>query len=276
MFDSPPPASLTVDPVLTSCPDVKYSLLYQLHSKAALMEDYDASLLGISLSVPTTSIDGTQSFTPPKPPRGDKESSGDTAFLWQRPSSDAMVFFGQKWIELHHFIAQSLYKKRSTSSTPALLAKKQVSKQYPAWLEYALQLCRIRGYFTLYPSRETAKVIVGVHSDIRDTPEEYQKDAPGSTSPKDFSDEGNEHFDPISPVDMLETLPHNGELQSPRDVPLLSWDGKAETEENFAKDASEYATLFRREVGECGEEYLKSRPVAKRSALDLFCTTGKA
>jgi hypothetical protein len=235
------------------------------------MEDYDASLMGISLAVPPTLIDGTEPFTPPKPLRGKTAGSAETAFLWQRPSSEAMIFLGAKWVELHHFVAQSLYQKKSMSSTPALLATKHASKKYPAWLEYALQLSRIRGYFTLYPSRETAKAIIGVHSDIPHTPEEYQKDKSSTKAPKDFSDQGSEHFEPASPVDMLVTLPNNGELQSPRDLPLLSWDGKPKTEESFAKDASEYTTLFRKEVGECEERYLKSRPAAKTTALDLFC-----
>ncbi|EFY93420.1 hypothetical protein MAC_00658 [Metarhizium acridum CQMa 102] len=252
--------------------DVKYSLLYQLHSNFALLEDYDAGLLGISLSVPTTLIDGTQPFTPPKPLRDDKDGSGETAFLWQRPNSEAMVFLGEKWAELHHFVAQTLYQKRSMSSTPALLAKKQVSKKYPAWLEYALRLSRLRGYFTLYPSRETAKAIIGVHSDVPDAPEEYLKDESRPKSPNDYSDKVDEDFDPVSPVDMLETLPRNGELQSPGHLPLLSWDGQAKTKDSFAKDAAEYTTLFRREVGECGEEYLKNPPIANKMAVDLFCT----
>ncbi|KID79107.1 hypothetical protein MBR_00419, partial [Metarhizium brunneum ARSEF 3297] len=250
---------------------VKYSLLYQLHSKFARMEDYHASLLGISLSVPTTLIDGSQPFTPPKPVHGDKDEPGETAFLWQRPNSEAMVFLGGKWVELHHFVAQTLYKKRSMSSTPALLAKKQASKEYPAWLEYALRLSRVRGYFTLYPSRETAKAIIGVHSDVPDAPEEYSKDESRPKSPKDYSDKVDEDFDPVSPVDMLETLPHNGELQSPGPLPLLSWDGQAKTKDSIAEDAGEYTTLFRREVGECGEDYLKNHPIANNMAEDLFC-----
>ncbi|KAF5123638.1 hypothetical protein E5D57_011554 [Metarhizium anisopliae] len=242
-----------------------------LHSKFARMEDYHASLLGISLSVPTTLIDGTQPFTPPKPLHGDKDEPGETAFLWQRPNSEAMVFLGGKWVELHHFVAQTLYKKRSMSSTPALLAKKQASKEYPAWLEYALRLSRVRGYFTLYPSRETAKAIIGVHSDVPDAPEEYSKDESRPKSPKDYSDKVDGDFDPVSPVDMLETLPHNGELQSPGPLPLLSWDGQAKTKDSIAEDAGEYTTLFRREVGECGEDYLKNHPIANNMAGDLFC-----
>lgn len=255
---------------------MKYSLLHNLHSKVAILDNYNARLLGLSLSVPTTSIDGNQPFTPPRPVRSDKGGSDETAFLWQRPSNEAMVFLGEKWVELHHLVAQTLYKKRSMAATPALLERKQASKKYPAWLEYALQLSRLRGYYTLYPSRETAKALIGVHNDIPDAPEEYLKDQSRSTSPKDFLDQGNEHFDSGSPVNMLETLPKNGALQSPRDLPLLSWNGKSQTEEGLTKDASEYTTLFRSEVGGCGDEYLKSQPVEKRTALDLFCKDSKA
>ncbi|TWU76573.1 hypothetical protein ED733_007923 [Metarhizium rileyi] len=250
---------------------VKYSLLHQLHSKTALMGDHRASLLGISLSVPTTLIDGTRAFTPPRPLHDGKDAPGETSFLWQRPNSEAMVFLGEKWVELHHLITQTLYKKRSMSSVPELLAKRQVGKKYPAWLEYALRLSRIRGYSTLYPSRETANAIIGVHSDVPDTPEEYLNDGSRSKSPKDILDEGNERFEPVSPVDMLETLPRGGKLPSLRDVPLLSWDGKVETVDDLAKDADDYTALFRKEVGGCEDDYSKSRHAANKLALDLFC-----
>ena len=239
----------------------------------AMVEQYDANVLGISLSVPTISIDGTTSFVPPEPAQGENESGkpGETAFRWQRPNSDAMVFLGEKWVELHHFIAQLQYKKRVSSATPALLSKKDVSKRYPAWLEHVLQLSRLRGYYTLYPSQATAKVLVGVHSDMPHTPEEYQYEDSRQPKPDDFVDPGNEHFEATSPLNVLETLPNKGELQNPANLPLLSWDGSAATLKTMAEHAKEYTARFRKEVGQCGDEYLESHPLAKSTADDLFC-----
>ena len=245
------------------------------------MEDYDAQMMGISLSIPAATIDGTTQFTPPRPLRGAKVAGQETAFLWQRPNSDAMVFLGSKWVELHYFVARTLERTHGTgtgtgtgaSSAPAMLAEKKVGKIYPAWLEYALQLARLRGYFTLYPSRDTANAILGVHSDLRDVPEEHQGEqgSQKKPSPKEFTDEGNESFDAASPVNVLETLPNKGELQSPRDLPLLSWDAKPKSADSLHREAEEYASQFRREVGQCRKADEATAP--HPHVLDLFCAS---
>lgn len=256
---------------------VKYSLLHRLHSRMALMEDYDANLMGLAFSVPHTLIDGTTAFSPPAPRGTSKGTSkgtsrGQTAFLWQRPNSEAMLFMGDKWVELHHFISQTLYHKKTMSSPPALITQKTAGKKYPAWLEYALHLARLRGYYTLYPSKPTADAVLGVHSEIPDPPEEYQKDASPSSPLANLQDESSEPFDPTSPVNMLDTLPERGELQSPAGLPLLSWDGKLSAPASFAKEAQRYTALFRKEVGGCGGEDTQGiRGDKGDTADDLFC-----
>ncbi|KAK2590473.1 hypothetical protein QQS21_011846 [Conoideocrella luteorostrata] len=255
---------------------VKYSLLHRLHSKMAQMEDFEPNMMGLSLSVPNTLIDGTTAFSPPSSAGSAKGASRQAAFLWQRPSSEAMVILGEKWVELHHFVAQTLHQKRTLSSTPALLTKKEVSKKYPAWLEYVLQLSRLRGYYMLYPSQDTARAIIGVHSDVPDPPEEYELDASRkATSSKNSIDDDHEYFDPVSPVNMLETLPEKGALPSLADLPLLSWDGKVKTARDVAIGADEYTTSFRREVGGCSEGDMKSILLRKQDAMDLFCRDAK-
>ncbi|KAG6038858.1 hypothetical protein E4U19_007904 [Claviceps sp. Clav32 group G5] len=255
---------------------VKYSLLHQLHSKVALLEDYDTSLMGLSFSIPRTLADGKTEFSPPAPQGVKKGASGQTAFLWQRPNSEAMLFTGEKWIELHHFISRTLYQKKTTSSSssPALLTEGTTGKMYPAWLDYVFQLSRLRGYYTLYPSKATAEAILGAHSDMPDPPEEYEKEAAAAaqkSSVDNLQDESSTGgLDLASPVDMLETLPEEGYLQLPVEVPLLSWDGTLTTQKSLASKAQDYTALFRREVGGCAEE---KQSVATRSvdASDLFC-----
>lgn len=231
--------------------------------------------MGMSLSVPDTLVDGTSGFTPPLQRVGDDEQPGQTAFLWQRPSSEAMLFLGSKWIELHHFVSRRLSHQKPTAGTFATRAS---GKKYPAWLEYALELSRVRGYYTLYPSQDTARAILGVHNDISDVPEEYQGDVSKKGTPKDFVDEGNEQFEPASPMDMLETLPVKGKLQALSvGLPLLSWDGTAKSPKELAAEAVEHTALFRREVGGCeegGDE--KSHNPPKFDSADLFCRDTKA
>ncbi|KAG6009595.1 hypothetical protein E4U21_001962 [Claviceps maximensis] len=263
---------------------VKYTLLHQLYSAIALTETYDASLMGISFSIPHTLADGTTAFSPPASEERDRDPSTPTAFLWQRPNSEAMLFTGKKWIELHHFISRTLYHKKTTSSSSsasALLAQKTAGKKYPAWLEYALQLSRLRGYYTLYPSKPTAYAILGVHSEIPEPPEEYQKDAAEAAAAQkaphaSLEDETTELFDSVSPVDMLQTLPEGGKLQTPAEMPLLSWDGTHATHASFSKQAQEYTALFRREVGGCTKEDKPGHGKSNdKDATDLFCGDSK-
>lgn len=263
--------------MLTLQPDVKYSLLHQLHSKVALLEDYDTSLMGLSFSIPRTLADGSTAFSPPAPQGSKKGASGQTAFLWQRPNSEAMLITGEKWIELHHFISRTLYQKKTTSSSssPALLTEGTTGKMYPAWLDYVFQLSRLRGYYTLYPSKATAEAILGAHSDMPDPPEEYEKEAAAAAAQKSSADNLQHDsspgsFDLASPVDMLETLPEEGYLQLPVEVPLLSWDGTLTTPKNLAGKAQDYAALFRREVGGCAKEK-QSVATQRIDASDLFC-----
>ncbi|KAG5927516.1 hypothetical protein E4U42_002159 [Claviceps africana] len=260
-------------------PDVKYTLLHTLHSKMALMEDYGASLMGFSFSIPHTLADGTTAFSPPAPQGGDKDRAGQTAFLWQQPGNEAMLFTGEKWIELHHFISRMLYQKKtmsSSSSPPALSAQKKESKKYPAWLEYVLQLSRVRGYYTMYPAKATAKAILGVHREIVEPPEEYQKDAVAEaaarkTSPTSLEEESAERFDAKSPLDMLETLSDGGNLQSPIDIPLLSWDGTLTTHVDLYRQTVDDAVSFREEFGGCKKEDRPRGTRGKKDASDLFC-----
>ncbi|KAF7542347.1 hypothetical protein G7Z17_g11654 [Cylindrodendrum hubeiense] len=252
---------------------VKYTLLNTLYSGASILGDWSDNIMGISFQSPTTHLDATTPFSIPK----DSPAKPNNPFLWQAPSSDATLFLGERWVELHGYVSQVLESQGSRDDMPAMLAKKDVSKKYPAWLEYALQLSRLRGYLTLYPSQETASVIMGSHSDLGDTPEEYIGDdevAEGEKNGK--ADRATLRFDPDSQVDMLVTLPERGEVAELNELPLLSWEGKQTTLDELRKDAHQHARQFRREVGQCevseqaAEE--EEEPRADKAARDLFCT----
>lgn len=165
-----------------------------------------------------------------------------------------------------------LEKQHASSTTPDLFAKKKAGKKHPAWLEYILQLSRLRGYFTLYPSRQTANTIVGIHTDLLDVPEEYEE---GKTAEQeqDSIKLTSDGFDPASHVDMLATLPHEGDMPLLYHLPWLTWDGKDTDDDAIAKTAAKYTQAFRTQIGGCKDESAGLIPAAEPYARDLFCFT---
>lgn len=235
------------------------------------MQDFHSKLMGISFSTPATLLDTSQPLTVGGPSDGSGSASAETPFLWQAPTSDAVMFMGEKWVELHGYVSQILEKQAQMSATPALISKKEISKKHPAWLESVLQLSRIRGYLTLYPGQETANTILGVHTELNDKPEEYEDDPEDPTA--GLRDQANEPFNAGSQVDMLTTLPKGGVLSTLADLPVLSWDGAKVQLSEIDATAIDYAAQFRREVGECRDVGVIK---ADRHARDLFCKSKAA
>lgn len=229
-----------------------------------MREEWDEKLMGISFQSPSTLLDETT----PLP-----VSSDDTPYLWQVPTSDAVLFFGEKWVELHGYVSQVLEKQLASTASPALLAHKEFSKQHPSWLEYALQLSRIRGYFTLYPTQGTAGAILGVHTDLYDPPEEYYGDEEVEDGEAGEGDRSTEVFDAGSQVDVLNTLPQGGALPPLGELPLLALDGKRTDLAETVKVASKYAQEFRRQVGQCKDLEGEEKPEKDEKARDLFCSS---
>jgi hypothetical protein len=182
-----------------------------------------------------------------------------------------MVFPGEKWMELHGFISHILELQALSTETPPLLAHKEISKKYPSWLEYVLQLSRIRGYFSVFPGLETSRVVVGVHNDLPDVPEEYREDdeARRDAIGEDVGDDATAVFEPHWHVDILHTLPAGGALPKLGGLPVLSWDGKESLASALDDDATAYRARFMSEVGQCTGEQLERQP--HRFADDLFC-----
>ncbi|KFA55531.1 hypothetical protein S40293_02046 [Stachybotrys chartarum IBT 40293] len=249
---------------------LKYSLLQYRYSRGAMELGHNMRLMGLSFSTPTTQLDLKQPLVPPKPTEKDATMSRGAPFLWQAPSSDAVLFMGDKWVELHGYISQMMERQRVLDTTPAFMAVKQVSKKYPAWLEYVLQLARIRGYYTLYPSRETADTIIGVHNDLHEAPEEYSEDQPKEGEAGEPITGDPAVLDPGPYVDILATLPREGPWPSLRDLPVLTWKGEAVAHEELEERAVEFSKEFRRDVGQCNEEALSTFSTDEY-ARDLFC-----
>lgn len=258
----------------TDCTDLKYTLLEYGYSVPATMQQWDSRLLGISLDLPSTHP-GTalKPFSPPSASKKtttaqqkqqQKKTSADnnTPFLWQAPGSNAILYNGQKWTELHKLVSKSLefihqqpQEQQDTTtanaaSSLAFFSQKQVSKHYPSWLEHALRLARARGYFTLYPSPQTARNLATVHNELYRAPEEYS-----GNGRQDDNVEGQKEKDEISlspSGSLLDSLPAGGQLLPFGDMPLLDWEGRTTSLAEVDKRAGEYVDEFRKAVG-CGK-----------------------
>lgn len=241
-----------------------YSVLEYMHSAAARTQQWDSRLLGISLDLPSTHLDASKPFTLPTG-KGSAADSVPTSFLWEGPNSNAVLYTGEKWVELHAFVLRLLeLQRRGAPRLPPLFADKLVSKRYPSWLEHALKLSRARGYWTLYPSRATAGSLALVHNELYRVPEEYEGELKRSDGRKKLP-EGT-----LAPTALVDTLPAGGRLLPFDEMPLLLWDGRATTLKGLDTHAAEYAAEFRKAVGGC-EVLTPSDLLPKKSSRDLFC-----
>ncbi|KAI2606892.1 uncharacterized protein GGS25DRAFT_522410 [Hypoxylon fragiforme] len=266
-----------------------YSLLEYKYSAVATHQRWGRHLFGISLEQPLKKLDGKQELSAPSllKSSGAGEASDEeisTSFLWQAPSSSAVLFLGEKWMELHDFVSRSLEAKREFDEVPTLLSEKIVSTQHPSWLEHALRLARVRGYWMLYPGSDTAQNLATVHSELSHIPEEYaNQEGSKVTLAEDASEEEIENVRQkiragseitLAPVSLLDSLPHEGNLRPFGDLPILTWDGQSADFEELNSLAATYATEFREKVGRCTVD---SAEVSKKqegpTTEDLFCTT---
>lgn len=238
-------------------------------------EIYDENMLGISLDLPSTYLNDSTSFIPPL--GGDTETSQVTPFLWQAPNSNAALYFGDKWVELHDFVARSLSSQHSLP-TPQTMNEKLVSKAYPSWLEHILKLARARGYWTLYPNFENPDSLASQHSELYQPPEEYRADLETENTDPEAeltADPAHQlsikHSEtPLATKSLLNILPFGGELPKISGMPLLSWDGEKIEAAEIGGHAVNFSRIFRREIGGC-DDSIKEKSRVDLSVEDLFC-----
>lgn len=249
---------------------LKYAILEYRHS--ATTAATDSNLLGISLDLPATYLNDSTKFEPPfNTITNDNDIPNSvTPFLWQAPNSNAQLYFGDKWVELHDFVAQLF-------ASPSPLPKKLVSKAYPSWLEHVLKLVRVRGYWTLYPNFPNHDSLSTLHTDLYKPPEEYSQ-----AIKEEEAQKGELTADPadhkilkytettLIKTPLLSILPKRGVLPSIKDMPLLSWDGQHSTMDAYWQSAIDYVLQFKRDIGGCNPE-AADKPRYAQSAADLFC-----
>ncbi|KAI1377732.1 hypothetical protein F4677DRAFT_45827 [Hypoxylon crocopeplum] len=284
---------LVLSPQVELSPDfyhyLKYSLLEYRYSSVSTYQHWDRRLFGISLEQPLRLLDGKGTVSLPTVLKS--SDSGDavegeisTSFLWQAPSSNAVLFLGEKWMELHDFVSRSLEAKQDLDPVPTLLTEKVVSTQYPSWLEHALRLARARGYWMLYPGEDTARNLATVHSELNRMPEEYASQE--NSKPLLADDATEEEIEnvrqkirvgmevPLAPVSLLDSLSNEGHLRPFGDLPILTWDGQSTDYQELNSLAAKYAAEFKEKVGSCTTKSVEDQKQrVSLLAQDLFCAT---
>jgi len=249
---------------------LKYIVLRYKYSTYAIKES--AQLLGISLELPSSNPTDNKPFSKPSSP-------SDTPFFrWQVPNSNAALYFGDKWVEMHSFLSNHLATWKSPSD---MAPEKVISKKFPAFMEYVLELMRARGYYILYPSFSdmNALALASVHNELYQPPDEFalvDSAALESQSPQaeDQNLELGSIERPVFQASTLTALLHKLLMVLPDigSLPLLSYNGKRLDSQTSAQEAKEYARNFRATVGGCGEtDVIGKIEIDHLNADDLFC-----
>ncbi|KAI2628367.1 hypothetical protein GGS21DRAFT_240458 [Xylaria nigripes] len=266
---------------------LKYSLLEYYYSTTATSLHWGQYLFGISLEQPLDTLDGKRSISPPlfKPPEDINNQIGGTPnpFLWQAPTSNAVLFLGDKWMELHDFVSRTMQATENLDDPPAIVSEKVVSKQYPSWLEHALRLARVRGYYFLYPGNEVAEHLATVHGEMYSVPEEYTGEK-GSRESLSGDDAGYKQIQTLkqkarmapethlSSLYLQDSLPNKGYLWPLSALPIMVWEGNEMASQDFRKQAEDFELAFKEQVGGCDRESGKREGYREpASARDLFC-----
>lgn len=297
------PARPAESHVLVLSPQVELSPIYYHYLKYSFLEyryssynrgDPSSGLMGLSLELPTEYLNGSAPFDPPSadvpldsPDR--YKSTETTPFLWQAPNSNAALYFGDKWMELHSFLSNRIAGR--SSSSPPYLGTKQISHRHPSWMEYVLELMRARAYTLLYPNIPASDTLVTVHNELYQPPEEFlardpleaapsadgakgssDPQEPFTVDPADITQRSTSPEQPLLSTSLLSILPSDGDLPDLATLPVLSYSGQLLTPADVDKLSNTFATKFRREIGGCTNEAKKQIPLPKKwSTDDLFC-----
>jgi 26S proteasome regulatory subunit N1 len=231
-----------------------------------------SNLFGVSLELPLLQPTNDEPFQQPnlgKTQFAKQNTPGSLPlFLWQAPNSNAALYFGEKWAELHSFLSQRLAAK--DTATNSLKQEKVISKRYPAFLEFMHELLRARGYYLLYPAFPVngRLSIAKFHDDLFQIPEEFAKDSSESRSNgrQGLGSPERSLSEASTLMPLLDTF--SLELPDISHLPLLSDRGKEMSGPDFAHETENYLGKFRVRYGGCPEDLL----VDDMSAEELFCT----
>ncbi|KAK5132293.1 hypothetical protein LTR08_009201 [Meristemomyces frigidus] len=253
-------------------------------------------LLGVSLDIPSTFLNGSGSFVPPVTAemqarqyldKAEYDQAVATPFLYQAPSATASLIFGNKWVTLHNFLSNRL---AASHAGKAEKTTKLVSETEPAWLEYLLELMKARGWSMLHPGTS----FVTIHDELSQIPEEFtrekstgKKDAAILEQPEHAEEEAfltaSDPPDIVSHVErqprdtqpLHEFLPFRGDLPELTQLPYMYNTGDLINATRAAELKDDYITLFRHQIGGCDHpQAARKRVVHELDTNDLFCLPG--
>lgn len=274
------PRDPTLSHVLVLSPDMElassfyhylmFTMLKYRYSTRSIM--LSSRLMGISLELPSSPFSFTN-VEDSKQLRIDNtrflnHNSPDALplFLWQAPNSNAALYFGDKWAELHYFLSQRLAAIEAGSGGP--LEEKIISKVYPAFMEPLLELLRANGYYLLYPafSDKGRLSLATFHNELSQPPEEFFPDDEVSISRAFRESSAPER--PLSKASTLMALLDTFSLELPdfTRLPILSYRGDEMSESLFNQEMEEYREKFKVQYGNCADG---SR--GGFATEDLFC-----
>lgn len=263
---------------------LKYLLLEYRYSKLAMSSGKGARLMGISLESPSRLLNGSSLNL-----GHDLPDVSTPLFLYQAPNSQAALYFGDKWVELHSFLSHRLASGLSIAS--AALAPEAAANGHPVWLAYLLELAKARAYYMLYPIvKPGGSPLVTIHSESYQAPVVVFESKPtGQTADRPSVTDllGDEvltgykeqerptQLEPIirnteSIVSLLLTAAGNTTLPQLESLPLLSNDAVLVTPEAWERLSVSFADQFSLKFGGC--KSLQDRAEASMwMADDLFC-----
>lgn len=236
---------------------LKYTTLRYRHSVNAVNES--AHLLGVSLELPARNPTDDTLFS--------ISSASDVPFFkWQVPNSNAALYFGDKWAELHKFLANRL----AVSGSQLTERNKFISKKYPSIMEDLLELMRAKGYYILYPSFPVTQgySLATIHNDLYQLPEEFQaqnvlSDQRRDTHLEDLKNNPDEELivdlgsieRPLSRHTTINPLLQRLPLQAPEleSLPLFSFRGDPISQDDFNSNTKKFASEFSTVIGGCDD-----------------------
>ncbi|KAK2877077.1 hypothetical protein FQN49_001440 [Arthroderma sp. PD_2] len=245
---------------------LKYSLLkYNYCSE----DDNPAHLLGISLELPSYRPTDGKPFSAPKGVTKSASSEGQhgevPTLLWQMPNSNAVLYFGDKWLEFQSFL--------SSRFAPSIQAKqketpKVISRTFPSWMDYMLEFMRTRGYYLTYPqfAAEDNLALATVHNELYQPPEEYNE--PERQQTQSNFDEKDLAHSPSTLSTLLDIYPRS--LPDIRELPVLPHTGEIGVDEDFMEGRDSFLRTFRKDIGGCTDDDVVPEIVSLK-ADDLFC-----
>lgn len=264
-----------------------YTLLeYRYSSQATESIDH---VMGISLDLPDHAPDAKT-----RSPWAALKIS-DPLVLWQAPNSNACLYFGDKWVEMHTFLAQRLLADPEMAKKSA--ASPVLSHEYPGWLKLVLEMMQARNYYMLYPTfaQNEHEAIATLHKELVQKPEEYKEaelksqhsggeqskgllpEAEALTADDEIRQllrQERRVFTDSLVATLLEKSGPRGQenvIDPTSKIPLISFYGEQMAATESVKDSWKFATEFAHDVGGCATGSFEQMMDKVPRIESLFC-----